>query len=136
MELILTLVMWGILLFFLFALPRFLIGLIPGQRLRFGVSLLCVFVVCVLLFRPPVIVSEECSPFVSVEMEEQIRAANRGIYSLYIPFFPVYIDVKDASEQVIQVETKYFPFGSTEMSFCIEENGVLPSLERKIFGYD
>jgi len=136
MELILTLVMWGILLFFLFALPRFLIGLIPGHKLRFGASLLCVLVFCVLFLQPPVIVSEGARPFISTEMEDRIRGVNRGLYSLHIPFFPVYIDVKDASEQVIQVETKYFPFGCTEMSFCIDENGVLPSLERKIFGYD
>ena len=84
----------------------------------------------VLSRRPILICPEAFREQISEDEKQQIIGFNAGLYSGRIPFVPVCIVVKDADEDEILVETRYFPFGHTEMA--VSDDG--PDPRRGIFG--
>lgn len=130
--------MYGCLLLAVFCVAGLLAVCIPGagknrKRSR-TVLILCVIgvviILSVLAFRPILICPEECRAYVNEEEKQRIIRLNSGLYSARIPFAPVCITVKSADEKEVLVETRYFPFGHTEMA--INDDG--PDLRRGIFG--
>ena len=130
--------MYGCLLLAVFCVAGLLTVCIPGagknrKRSR-TVLVLCVIgvviILSVLAFRPILICPEACRAYVGGEEEQRIISLNSGPYSTRIPFIPVCITVKSADEEKVLLETRYFPFGRTEMA--ITDDG--PDLRRGIFG--
>ena len=100
---------------------------------------LCMLLLClafeiagliILSCRPVLICPEEYRAYVTEEDRNEIIGYNSGLYSLNIPFVPLCIVVKSADDEEILVETRYFPFGHTEMA--VNDDG--PDPRRGIFG--
>ena len=137
-TILLSMFMYGILFLTVFCVAGLLAVCIPGaekSRKRSRIVLvLCVIVVIIALSilacRPVLICPEACRSYVGEEEKERIIRLNSGPYSARIPFIPVCITVKSADVEEVLVETRYFPFGHTEMA--INDDG--PDPRRGIFG--
>jgi len=61
------------------------------------------------------------------DTREAIKSQAEGVYSHTLPLLPVFISVKDVSEDLVRYTIYYFPFGTVGMSFsetdgyCIEK---------------
>jgi len=76
-----------------------------------------------------IIVPKEYKSYISIDDKSLIRGYNDGIYSGYIPFFPLYIIVDYADEDTIKLTNHYYPLGKTKMTI---ENGE-PNLDKQFF---
>ena len=118
----------GILILIAGVLP-YLIYRWTKRRLVFLVALCLALIIegsgiFILAKKPIWICPQEYQTYISEECKEQIIGFNSGLYSSYIPVFPICISVQHANSDSITVRTNYFFFGQTEM--IITDDG--PSL--------
>ena len=137
MKTILKIIFWTI-QFVSIAFIPFIVSFFAFRKFGKNIALKIFSIIFVLSFavavyfsnNPHVEISNEYEEYITEENLENIKEYNSGIYSDTIPFIPIYIGIKYADEDIIQIRTQYYPFGFTEMNIL---DGI-PSLERNIFG--
>jgi len=91
------------------------VGKRPWPKL---VCILLVFVLMSCLAMNPPLVGNPGSEVSVKEMSEELRSEimnlNRGLYTLRLPLFPLYIEVLEFDGEQALVKTHYFPAGTVE----------------------
>ena len=132
MQFIISIIIYGLqagILILIAGVLPYLIYRWTKKRIVFVVALCLALIVegsgiFILAKNPIWICPQEYQTYISEECKKQIIGFNSGIYSDYIPVFPICISVQYANSDSITVRTNYFLFGQTEM--IITDDG--PSL--------